>query len=118
MADHSLQQQEEARLGAILNETMRRVHTVMAKHSETLARGRPEQALTFEETQAVLNGAVSGIAAFAAMMHFVRNPHSADQRTPEEWLADTLHHQFVEAFRLVAAQVESANRAAEGGMVS
>lgn len=96
---------EDARLNDILNDTAKRVHTVIDHVTNKLAEGRPVPELTAAESQSVLNGAVSGIAAFCSMMRFEVKPgKDATNVTPEDELAKAFSTQFVAAFRFYRDQ--------------
>lgn len=88
----------EAHHLAIVNETAKRVHTVMCNYAEVLGRGKGE-ILSPGESLAVINGAVSGIAVLVARMAISRNPTATDTRSVEEYYADCLKEQFIGTYR-------------------
>jgi hypothetical protein len=113
------EQREHAQHMAVLNETARRVHTVMANYTQFLARGRPEQALSMSESHAIINGCVSGLAAFCAMMDMKKLRDDAPEIVDQliDLLSDQFRHVFLEQRERVlqAIQQVEAARSEAGG---
>lgn len=94
----------EERELAVINETAKRVHTVLCNYAETLCRQQGENGVvTVADSMALIKGAVSGVAVLVARMALQRNPAAGDDpRPPEEYIADQLRVQFIDTFREVA----------------
>ena len=89
----------------ILNEMARRVHTVMCNYAQALSRKTKDGTVTAPDSQALINGAVSGIAVMVARMAISGNPAvTGDYRPPEEYFADMLKEQFVTVYRSTQEQ--------------
>jgi hypothetical protein len=108
-----------ARETEIISEMARRVHTVMCNFAETLVRKNPSKDGTVSnvDSQSLIHGAISGVAVMVARMALSRNPDADpdDQRTPEEFYAETLMQQFVHTYRDV--QRQDAEAAMAGGIL-
>lgn len=84
----------------IVNEMARRVHTVMCNYAQVLSRKTKDGTVTAEDSQALINGGVSGIAVLVARMAISGNPAvTGDYRPPEEFFADMLKEQFIAVYR-------------------
>jgi hypothetical protein len=90
---------EQKRLNDVSNEAMRRTHTTIDSYADALARGRPMQELTAEETQAIFRGAAWGLAYWCSLMRFERKPGAQADIAPEVELGQMLAAEFLAGFQ-------------------
>lgn len=117
MDEQEVSAEQKAQL-EIVNEMARRVHTVMCNYAQVLTRKTKDGTVTAADSNALINGAVSGIAVLVARMAITANPAvTADFRPPEEYFADMLKQQFIMTYRQTQ-QLDSAQAIGEGAPVN
>lgn len=89
----------ELKSEAIANNTARLVHRAICDSGEKNITMAPDGSITAEETEALINGAAWGIAAFVSQSVVVTPNGQEVTVTPEEVLAGQIAGQFVHAYR-------------------